>query len=205
MKRTMNRWWVAVAASVLILGGCGGSALSVKRVDADTEVALTDRWNDEDSRLVAQAMIEDMMTFPWLRDFSDEHPDRRPAIIIQRVRNKSHEHIATDTFINDLKRAMMRSGRADFIAGGKERQEVREELRSQDLYASEDSRKEMGEELGADFALSGTISSIVDQLEGKRVIFYQVDLRLIDLQSTREVWNGQKKLKKVSERSRYGL
>ncbi len=199
----MKKWWI-VAMAALVLGGCGGG-LSVKRVDTDTEVALTDRWNDEDSRLVSEAMIEDMLTFPWLRDFSDEHPDRRPVIVIQRVRNKSHEHIATDTFINDLKRALMRSGRADFIVGGKERSDVREELRGQDLYASEESRKEMGEELGADFALSGTITSIVDQFKGSKVIFYQVDLKLIDLQSTREVWSGQKKLKKVSERSRFGL
>ncbi len=203
MKTTTNHWWLVVVAA-LLLGGCGGG-LSVKRVETDTEVALTDRWNDEDSRLVAEAMIEDMLTFPWLRDFSDDHPNRRPTIIIQRVRNKSHEHIATDTFLNDLKRALMRSGRADFVAGGKEREDVREELRSQDVYASEDSRKEMGEELGADFALSGTISSIVDQYEGSKVIFYQVDLKLIDLQTTREVWNGQKKLKKVSERSRFGF
>ncbi len=146
-----------------------------------------------------------MLSFPWLARFSKEHSGKFPTITIQRVQNKSHEHIAVDTFINDLKRSVIRSGKADFIVGGKEREAVRAELKEQDLHASEKSRMEMGEEQGANFALSGTINSIVDQVEGSRVTFYQVDLKLIDLQSTREVWNGQKKIKKVMEKSRFGF
>ena len=91
------------------------------------------------------------------------------------------------------------------MVGGEERQAVREEQKEQDVHASDATRVQMGQEQGANFALSGEINSIVDQLEGKRVTFYQVDLKLIDLQTTREVWNGQKKIKKVMERSRFGL
>ena len=121
------------------------------------------------------------------------------------MQNKSHEHIAVDTFINDLKRAVIRSGKADFIVSGEERTRTREELKEQDIYASAASRMAMGEEQGANFALSGSINSIVDKLKGTRVTFYQVDLKLINLQTTREVWNGQKKIKKVMKRSRFGF
>ncbi len=188
---------------VFFLSGCASTKVS--RVDADTEIALTDRWNDQDSRLVAEEMIADMLSYPWLKKFKKEHPGKEPTITIQRIKNKSHEHISTSTFVNDIKRAVMRSGAAEFIVSGEERERLRAELKQQDAYASEDTRMEMGEEMGANFALSGSINSIVDQLDGKRVTFYQVDIKLINLQTTREVWNGQKKIKKVMERSRFSL
>ncbi len=204
----MNSFKV-ITLSVLALfaiAGCSSKPDRVlKRVDADKEIALTDRWNDEDSRIVSQEMIKDMLTFPWVSDFKRRHPGKRPTIVIHNVRNKSHEHIPVDTFINDLKRAVIQSGEADFVAGGEARELIREELRQQELHASEQSRMDMGEEQGANFALSGVINSIVDQAGGTRVSYYQVDLTLIDMESTREVWNGQKKIKKLFKRDKYGL
>ena len=46
---------------------------------------------------------------------------------------------------------------------------------------------------------------MVDQLDGKRVTSYQVDLKLTNLQTTREEWNGQKKIKKFQKRSKFGF
>ncbi len=192
----------AVSVAVFIVG-CGGT--KVQRVSADKEMALTDKWNDEDSRLVAEEMIDDMFSYPWLKRFKKKFPDREPTITIQRIKNKSHEHIATDTFINDMKRAVMRSGMAEFIVSGEERERLRAELKQQDMNASEATRMERGEEMGANFALSGSINSFVDQLNGKRVTSYQVDLKLINLQTTREAWNGTKKIKKLQEKSSFGF
>ena len=192
-----------ILASILILTACGST--KVTRVESDEEIALTDRWNDEDSRLVADEMIDDMLSYPWLTRFNKTFPSKRPTITIQRISNKSHEHIPTEAFVNDIKRAVLRSDVADFIVAGEERERVREELRQQDLHASEATRMEMGEETGANFALSGSINSFVDQLDGKRVTTYQIDLKLINLQTTREAWNGQKKIKKFQKKSKFGF
>ena len=200
----------SILATVLILGtvvfvnGCGKS-VEVARVDSGKEIALTDKWNDEDSRLVAEEMINDMLSFPWISQFNQRFPGKEPLVTVQRVRNKSHEHIAVDTFVNDIKRAVIRSGKAGFIATLEERQDTRAELADQDMNASADTRMEMGEEDGANFALSGTINSIVDQLDNQRVTYYQVDLKLINLQTAREVWNGSKKIKKFMERKSFSF
>ena len=200
----------SILATVLILGtvvfvnGCGKS-VEVARVDSGKEIALTDKWNDEDSRLVAEEMINDMLSYPWISQFNQRFPGKEPLVTVQRVRNKSHEHIAVDTFVNDIKRAVIRSGKAGFIATLEERQDTRAELADQDMNASADTRMEMGEEDGANFALSGTINSIVDQLDGQRVTYYQVDLKLINLQTAREVWNGSKKIKKFMERKSFSF
>ena len=200
----------SILATVLILGtvvfvnGCGKS-VEVARVDSGKEIALSAKWNDEDSRLVAEEMINDMLSYPWISQFNQRFPGKEPLVTVQRVRNKSHEHIAVDTFVNDIKRAVIRSGKAGFIATLEERQDTRAELADQDMNASADTRMEMGEEDGANFALSGTINSIVDQLDNQRVTYYQVDLKLINLQTAREVWNGSKKIKKFMERKSFSF
>ena len=193
-----------VLGTVVFVNGCGKS-VEVARVDSGKEIALTDKWNDEDSRLVAEEMINDMLSYPWISQFNQRFPGKEPLVTVQRVRNKSHEHIAVDTFVNDIKRAVIRSGKAGFIATLEERQDTRAELADQDMNASADTRMEMGEEDGANFALSGTINSIVDQLDNQRVTYYQVDLKLINLQTAREVWNGSKKIKKFMERKSFSF
>ena len=195
---------VMVLGTVVFVNGCGKN-VEVARVDSGKEIALTDKWNDEDSRLVAEEMINDMLSYPWISQFNQRFPGKEPLVTVQRVRNISHEHIAVDTFVNDIKRAVIRSGKAGFIATLEERQDTRAELADQDMNASADTRMEMGEEDGANFALSGTINSIVDQLDNQRVTYYQVDLKLINLQTAREVWNGSKKIKKFMERKSFSF
>ena len=50
--------------------------------------------------------------------------------------------------------------------------------------------------------LKGSINTIVDELANRKVVFYQVDLEMIDLEKNLKVWLGQKKIKKFIERSR---
>jgi len=199
MKKVLT-YALMAGLSASLLTACGGT--QVKRVDATQEIALTDKWNDKDSQLVSEEMITDMLSFPWIRDFRSENGGDKPTVIIQRVRNKSHEHISADTFLNDLKRAIIRSGDARFVASSDERADVRDERADQELNARD--AKAMGNETAADFALSGSINSFVDQLDGDRVTTYQVDLKLINMETNEEVWNGQKKLKKLQEKSSFG-
>jgi penicillin-binding protein activator len=199
-KRLLPALGLACVLPLALLSGC--SATEVKRVDADSEVALSDRWNATDSRLVAEEMISDMLSFPWASEFEMDN-NRKPTVIIQSMVNKSHEHIAVDTFVNDIKRSVIRSGKADFVASGEVRTDIREERKDQELNAKD--ALAQGQEKAADYALTGTISSIVDQVDKKRVTFYQVDMRLVDMTSNIEVWNGQKKIQKVQNKASFGL
>jgi len=177
------------------LTACSGPGL--QRVDADQELELTDRWNARDSREVSESMMTDMLSFPWYSEYRINHQDDRPKVIVQQIRNKSHDHIAVDTFINDIKRSLLQRGKIDFVAAGAERDDVRDEKKDQELNASQETQKALGQESGADFALTGVINSYVDQLNGKRATYFQVDLKLIDLLTNREVWIGQKKIQKL--------
>ena len=179
------------------LAGCGQQ---VTRVETDSVTDLSGNWNDTDSRLVADEMIQDALSRSWLTRFNREY-GKPPTVIVGEVRNLSHEHINTRTFIADMERALINSGDVDFVASSEERQEIRDERMDQDLHATDETRKAMGREIGADFMLKGTINTIIDAISGEQVRFYQVDLTLIDLANNRKVWLGQKKIKKTIEKS----
>ena len=185
------------AVLALSLASCNRT---VTRVDAKEVTDLSGNWNDTDSRLVSEEMIQDVLSRPWLSRFNRK-AGKAPTVIVGTVRNLSHEHINTRTFVNDLEKALINSGEVDFVASANERSEIRSERRDQDLHASENTRKAMGNEPGADFMLKGSINTIVDAVKGEQARFYQVDLTLIDLESNRKVWVGQKKIKKTVEKS----
>ena len=182
--------------AVLNLSACG---TSVKRVSSDSVTDVSGNWNDTDSRLVANEMIDDLVSAIWLNRFKRD-AGRVPTIIIEKVRNLSHEHINTRTFIADIERSMINSGEVEFVASSDERTAIRTERMDQDLNASEETRKAMGEESGADFMLQGSINTIVDAKSGEQVRFYQIDLTLINISNNKKIWVGQKKIKKSIEK-----
>lgn len=186
-----------IVAALVGLSACGQK---VTRVETDTVTDLSGNWNDTDSRLVADEMIQDALSRSWLPQFNRDQ-GKAPTVIVGDVRNLSHEHINTRTFVADMERALINSGEVDFVASSEEREEIRSERMDQDLHASEETRKAMGQETGADFMLKGTINTIIDAVSGEQVRFYQVDLTLIDLANNRKVWVGQKKIKKTIEKS----
>lgn len=184
--------WVVIFAAMLF----SGCSTSVERVDSDSTIDLSGAWNDSDSRLVAQEMIQDALSRPWITDFTTRTGER-PAVIVGTVRNLSHEHINLKTFVADMERELVNSGRVDFVASKDERGEIRDERLDQDLNARDDTRNAAGQELGADFMLTGQINTIIDAEGKQQVRFYQVDLTLISMADNRKVWLGQKKIKKL--------
>src|SRR5512139_2243951 len=92
-------WALMIAGLVaLMLGGC---ATDVKRVGVEEVRDLSGNWNDTDSRLVSEEMIRDALSSPWI----DRHAKTSagvPAVIVGNIRNLSHEHINTRTFVADL-------------------------------------------------------------------------------------------------------
>lgn len=197
----MNKWVKLIISSILFSTLLTACSTTVKRIDAGETVDLSGAWNDTDSQMVAQEMIEDVLSRPWFSNFTAK-TGKQPAIIIGSVRNLSHEHINTKTFVNEMERELINSGRVEFVASSDERNEIREERVDQDLNATEQSRKAAGQELGADFMLQGQINTIIDAANADQVRFYQVDLSLISLADNRKVWVGQKKLKKYVSNSK---
>ena len=195
---------ILAALVTMLVVSLGCSKRQVTRISADSTTDLSGRWNDTDSRLVSEEMIADCLTHSW-RENHVESTKEKPTLIVGIVRNKSSEHIAIDTFIGDIERAFINSGEVTLVASADERESIRDERADQQTYSSDSTVKKWGKEIGADYMMGGVINSIIDEEKGEKVVFYQVDLTLINLETNSKVWLGQKKIKKYIGRAKVSL
>jgi uncharacterized protein (TIGR02722 family) len=189
----MKRLLILVPVLVLLVA-CGSSR-KVSRIEPDTTIDLSGNWNDTDARLVSQEMVADCLTRPWINDFNIQSGDK-PVVTVGAIRNLSDEHIDTETFTTDFERELINSGKVKFVATRDQRYDIRDERADQQEYASPETVKRMAQETGADFILLGAIKTIIDQIEGRRVVYYQTDMELINIESNEKAWIGTKKIKK---------
>lgn len=191
----------ALMCGVLLFAGCSGK--TVTRLDTDTVVDISGRWNDTDSRLVSEQMVGDILGARWLVSYSQGNAGERPTVIVGTVRNRSSEHIATETFTKDIERAFVNSGAVRLVSSSEEREDLRDERADQQDFSSPETVKAFGREHGADYMLMGTINSITDSEDGKSVVFYQIDLELTNIETNEKVWLDQKEIKKYIGRGKY--
>ncbi len=184
---------IPFVAFLLVIDSCANR--KVNRIDPDTQVDLSGRWNDTDSKLVANEMIKDVLSRPWRSNY-EQKSGKRPTVIVGSVRNKTSEHIDPVPFIKAMEREFINSGVVSVVQSGDERNQLREERNEQQIFASEETKKKWGKEKGADFMMNGVISSIIDQYKNQRIIYYKVNLELTDLETNEKVWIGEKEIKK---------
>ena len=193
----MKKWIFAL----LVVPFVFGCSPSIKRVETNLVKDVGGGWNDTDAQMVAAEMINDCLNAGWYNKTLLKL-GKEPVVIVGTVSNNSMEHINTDVFVEEIQRALINSGKVEFVASKNERGEVRTERLEQDEFASEETRKAFGKEIGADFMLSGTLNSVVDKSGKKALVFYQVNMKLINLETNQIVWNGQKQIKKYVKRSK---
>src|SRR4051794_33040255 len=135
----MSRMLKSVLAAALLMTGC---ATKVTRVSHDSTIDLTGKWNDTDSRLTAEEMVKDCLNGSWYNKYTANKTT--PTVVVGEIRNKSNEHISTETFINDMQRALINSGKVDFVANKAERGQIRDEKSDQASNAWVQSRQSAG-------------------------------------------------------------
>jgi penicillin-binding protein activator len=195
MKTTLKFAALLLLSSILV-SSCITKKRTVERVNPDEQIDLSGRWNDTDSKMAADALTEQVLSERWVSEFQQAHQGNRPVVIVGLVKNKSHEHIDAETFIKDIEKAIIRNGSVRLVQAGDKREELRGERADQQDFASAATTKKWGQELGADFMMQGTINSIVDSYQSEKVVYYQIDLELTNLETNEIVWMGDKKIKK---------
>ena len=193
----------AILIGIIVFSGCSSSK-QVTRVEADTTIDLSGRWNDTDSRMVADEIIADCLNHPWINDHGMS-TGGKPVVIVGGIRNKSMEHIPVATFITDIERAFINTGKVRTVSSSSERSEIREERADQGEFAAIETIKRMGRELGADYMMTGEINTIEDREGGDQVVFYQTDLTLTNIETNEKIWIGQKKIKKFIGRDKFKM
>jgi penicillin-binding protein activator len=139
---------------------------AVTRIDPAAVTDLSGRWNDTDSRLVANELITLEPDRAVAAPLHGGAGGEAPVVIVGEFRNRTMEHIPVNTFVKDLELAYVNSGAVRVVAhpgraGGDPRRAA-----DQQENARADTRARMAQETGARYMLQGNIEAIEDR-EGR--------------------------------------
>jgi hypothetical protein len=174
--------WLALPLVVLALTAC---ATQVTQAPLDTSSDRSGGWSD-----TAEAMVKEALKQPWPRRFT-QMMGRAPVVSVGAIVNRTPEPLNTETFVKDLERALANSGQVQFAADAEQRQEGRPEPTPRTVPVR------LSRQGGADFMLQGVINPPGDARDSTQAGFYQVELELVDLASNVQVWQVQRKIKKL--------
>ncbi|MEQ1585560.1 MAG: penicillin-binding protein activator LpoB [Cyclobacteriaceae bacterium] len=180
---------------VLALSMLGSCARTVSRVDPNQQIDLSGRWNDSDSRQVAGKMTTELLGSTKFQEYA-KALDKKPAIIVGQIQNRTSEHIDANNYIKKFELAIFNSGLADLVESDEFRDKLREERAQQQDFADPATMAQWGKELGANLMLFGEMTSETDVYNKNRVVNYVTTLFLTDMETNKRVWYGQQEIKK---------
>lgn len=187
---------LAAVAALALVTGCG---TEVQRVDETQAIDLSGSWNDTDSRLVAEEMIKDSLQRPWADEFIAKQ-NRKPVVRVRRILIRAEEVINPTIMTDSIVQELVNSGKVRAVAEEALVDQARNERVDQEKQASAESRKQSFQELGADYVLTGTIESQLDQEGSKAVKFYKATFKLVDVTTQEIAWQRSKSVKKLVKR-----
>ena len=187
-------------AMALVLSGC---ASRVDYGDAQARETVTADFGSTDLQMIATKMVDDMMVFPPIVEMTR---DRRPVLFVDRIKNKTSEHIDTESVTDTIQSKLINSGKFRFVDMSVV-DRVREQLEYQQDSGMVDqaSAAQMGRQIGAEFMLYGNLSSIVKRDDSTKDVYYKFTLKLLNIQSGIIEWSGEKEIRKTRQRSLFGF
>ncbi len=190
--------------SVLVFGSACTPGFEGEYADPAKAEIVDDKWNETDARKTAEHMIKGMIDKPWLDKFVKEHKGERPIVIVDDVENRTDEHLDVKQLTDYIQDELINSGKVRFVNKA-QRQKLLEEIKYQQSgHVSKKSAKSDGKQLGADYILSGNISSSVHAMEERKTVTYQTALTLTNVETFEFEWSTKYEIKKNFRRSGAG-
>jgi hypothetical protein len=191
---TLNTSTLSSAALIVLTISC--QTRSVTRINPETQIDLSGRWNDSDSRMVAEKMVNELFSSEKFKDYAKEN-DKKPTIVVGLIRNKTSEHIDAANYIKKFELAIYNANVAELVESDEFRDKLRQERAEQQDFADPATMAQWGKEIGADLMLFGEMTSETDTYNNRRVVNYITTLFLTDIETNKRVWYGQHEIKKL--------
>jgi hypothetical protein len=183
--------------AIAMTSGCTNKSV-VKYGDA-TAVETTDtNFGSTDLQTVANQMTDSLLTSPVVGTLT---ANNRPIMFVERLKNKTSEHIDTESITDSISTKLLRSGKFRFVDMSRVNA-AREQIDFQQNSGMVDPNKAMqfGRQVGAEYMLYGNLSSIVKSNKDKSDVYYKFTLRLMDLQTGLVEWADETEIRKTKQK-----
>ena len=193
----MKRLHALLLASLLaLLPACGGPAIQYS--DATAVETTSMGFGSTDLQTIAAKLVDDLLTFPPI---VQETMTRRPVVFVDKIKNKTTEHIDTESITDTIQTKLIQSGKFRFVDMTAVKQ-MKAQFNFQQESGMVDPAKAVafGRQIGAEYMLYGNMSSIVKRNKKSQDIYYKFSLKLINMQSGILEWMGEKEIRKVGSK-----
>ncbi|EJL6829923.1 penicillin-binding protein activator LpoB [Vibrio cholerae] len=196
----MKKSVIALLGLAVILGGCSnkvsyGDVQAVETVNVD--------FGSTDLQKIAAEMVDSMMMSGSVSAITR---DGRPIVFVERIKNKTSEHIDTESITDTISTKMLNSGKFRFVDMDRV-EAVRDQLNFQnnDELVNQSTAIQFGKMVGAQYMLYGNLSSIVKNAGSDKDVYYKMTMRLMDLQTGLIEWADETEIRKQQSKSLLGL
>ncbi|MHB8056452.1 MAG: penicillin-binding protein activator LpoB [Desulfuromonadaceae bacterium] len=199
MKNGMQKLLLVVAIGSFALGGC---ASTMQYGDAGSAKPISTEFGSSDLQQIAETMVDSMLIFPPLVELT---ASRRPVVSVDRVNNKTMQHIDTESITDSIRAKLIRSGKFRFIDRTTDDQTI-EELKIQQDSGLVDKKTavQFGQQLGAEFLLTANFSEIRQKVGSTTDVYYKFTMSLKNLKTGILEWSDEKEIRKVFTRGTFG-
>jgi len=190
-----------VGLSALVLSGCANKAV-VSYGDAQAVETTDINFGSTDLQKVASQMTESLLSSPVIGTMT---ANTRPIVFVERIKNKTSEHIDTESITDSISTQLLRSGKFRFVDMSRV-EAAREQLtfQNEDALVNPATAVAFGQQVGAQYMLYGNLSSIVKSNADKADVYYKFTMRLMDLKSGLVEWADETEIRKTREKSTFG-
>jgi penicillin-binding protein activator len=189
----MKRFIVPVFLACWMAMGCAGST---NRVHVDETGGVEDTGIDsQDLRTIVQRMARSIIQINAIAT-----ADSPPRIAFLDIKNSSNDILDTGMFLRKIRTLLLKhsQGRIRFIDRARVREIIKErEAKRAGLISSAGSKNLAG----ADYFLTGNISSIDKAAGDLRSTYTLVSFRLTDAETSDIIWEDEYEMKKVGKRA----
>lgn len=199
MKNGTRILLAAMAIGTLSLSGC---ASTMQYGDAGSAKPISKEFGSSDLQQIAESMVDSMITFPPLVELTSS---RRPIVSVDKVKNKTMQHIDTESITDSIRAKLLRSGKFRFIDRTTDEQTI-EELKTQRDSGLVDQKNavQFGQQFGAEFLLTANFSEIRQKAGSTTDVYYKFTMSLKNLKTGILEWSDEKEIRKVFKRGTFG-
>lgn len=190
-----------VGLAITLVAGCAQK--SVVRYGDATAVETTDiNFGSTDLQKVAGEITDSLLLSPVVGTLTQ---NKRPIMFVERLKNKTSEHIDTESITDSISTKLLRSGKFRFVDMARV-EAAREQIKFQQDSGMVDTNKavQFGKQVGAEYMLYGNLSSIVKSNKDKSDVYYKFTLRLMDLESGLVEWADETEIRKTKVKASVG-
>ena len=195
--------FLCLAAVLVLAAGC---STTYEYGDAgDVPVYDTD-FGATDLQQVAAKMTTSLLLFPPIVDITN---NRRPVIVVEKVKNKTTQHIDTESITDSIRTKLIRSGKFRFLDKSTDGQTISEIRRQQEQGLTKQSQAaQFGTQEAAEFILTANLSEIKQKKEEfwnkKTAVYYKFTMNLKNLRTGILEWSDEKEISKLKTDPRFG-